>query len=351
MSFGPRGLVYQETQSYSEGSTAATAEPHLGAMRGCPTLQLDVLVCRPDRAVGERGATADLPRAATAPPLATVGDMTRLGPSERSNLPDRAFAYIDSRGRRRLPIHDPSHVRNALARFGKVQFEDDAARDRARRRLLNAAKKFKIVPIGFIAGQLRSERALAPLDAGSPALPAGFVTLLMTDIEGSTALVQQFGEHFPALIQELWATLRSCVVGYGGHEVEARADEFFAAFEAPRSAVDAAIAMQRELLEHAWPSDAEVRVRIGIHSGYPTSTATNYVGLDVNTTSRICAVGHGGQIVVSSNTREAVKASAPSGVRFTSLGPHHLRGVAVPVSLFQVTAKGLPRRFPPLRTT
>jgi class 3 adenylate cyclase len=277
--------------------------------------------------------------------------MARLGPSERSNLPDRAFAYIDSRGRRRLPIHDPNHVRNALARFGRVSFESDEAREQARRRLLLAAKKFKIVPIGFIAGQLQSERALAPLPRGTASLPTGFVTMLMTDIEGSTALVQRIGEQFPVLIEDVWGILRSCSASCGGHEVEARADEFFAAFESPRSAVDAAIAVQRTLPDHAWPGGADVRVRIGIHSGYPTSTAANYVGLDVNMTSRICAVGHGGQIVVSSNTRDAVRASAPTGVRFSSLGSHRLRGVATPVPLFQVTADGLPVRFPPIRTT
>jgi class 3 adenylate cyclase len=277
--------------------------------------------------------------------------MARLGQIERSSLPDRAFADVDSQGRRRLPIHDAAHVRNALARFGQVTFESDAARERARRRLLNAAKRFRIVPVGFIAGQLQSERARAPITAGPRALPDGFVTMLMTDVEGSTSIVQQVGAQFPTLIEELWALLRSCIVAAGGHEVEARADEFFAAFEAPRDAVDAAIAVQRAGRERTWPGGVDVRVRIGVHSGYPTSTPANYTGIDVNTTARICAVGHGGQIVVSANTREAVKASAPSGVRFVALGSHQLRGVAAPVALYQVGAKGLPARFPPLRTS
>src|SRR5919108_2429895 len=84
--------------------------------------------------------------------------MARLKPGKRSRLPDRAFAYIDSHGRRRLPIHDKAHVRNALARFNQVIFENDAARERARTRLLNAAKKYKIVPVGFITRQLQSEQ-------------------------------------------------------------------------------------------------------------------------------------------------------------------------------------------------
>jgi class 3 adenylate cyclase len=276
--------------------------------------------------------------------------MPRLDPKERASLPDRAFAYIDSTGQRRLPIHDPPHVRNALVRFGQVTFEDEPARERARMRLLNAAKKFKIVPVGFIAGQLQSERTLGeqprPLH-----LPSGFVTMLMTDIEGSTALVRQLGARYGRLIDEVWSMLRGGVVKAGGHEVEARADEFFAVFESPRLAVDAAVALQHDLLSRSWVDDLDVKVRIGIHSGYPTSTDTNYVGMDVNTASRITAVGHGGQVVVSANTREGVMSSAPGGgIRFKALGSHKLRGLPEPLALFQVAAKGLPSRFPPLRT-
>ena len=84
--------------------------------------------------------------------------MAKLSSKERAALPDRAFAYIDARGNCRLPINDESCVRNALARFDQVAFEDEAARERARMRLLNAAKKYGIVPVGFITGQLKSER-------------------------------------------------------------------------------------------------------------------------------------------------------------------------------------------------
>ena len=274
--------------------------------------------------------------------------MPRLDPKERAGLPDRAFAYIDSHGQRRLPINDPAHVRNALVRFGQVTFESEAARDQARLRLLNAAKKFKIVPVGFIAGQLQTERALGERSEPVP-LPSGFVTMLMTDIEGSTALVQHLGARYREVIDEVWAVLRRGVASVGGHEVEARADEFFAVFESPRCAVDAAIVVQRDLLGRSWTDGLDVRVRVGIHSGYPTSTEDNYIGMDVNTTSRITAVGHGGQIVVSANTREGVKASAPHDVRFKALGSYKLRGLPEPVPLFQLAAKGLPTRFPPLR--
>src|SRR5437879_11843139 len=107
--------------------------------------------------------------------------MALLDAKARAQLPDGAFAYVDSRGRRRLPINDEAHVRNALARFNQVDFENDPARERARKRLLNAAKKYGIVPSGFITGQLHSARAQATHAAP---LPNGSVTLLMTDLEG-----------------------------------------------------------------------------------------------------------------------------------------------------------------------
>ncbi len=84
--------------------------------------------------------------------------MPKLRARKRARLPDSAFAHIDSRGQRRLPINDEAHVRNALARFNQVSFEDDAARERALKRLLKAAKKYRIVPVGFITGQIQSEQ-------------------------------------------------------------------------------------------------------------------------------------------------------------------------------------------------
>src|SRR4030067_2944317 len=99
--------------------------------------------------------------------------MPPLSARKRAGLPKSAFAYVDAEGRRRLPINDEAHVRNALARFNQVAFETDAARQRARNRLLNAAKEDGIPPIGFITGQLQSERKNAP--AAPP--PNGYVTL------------------------------------------------------------------------------------------------------------------------------------------------------------------------------
>lgn len=275
--------------------------------------------------------------------------MARLSSTTRERLPNSAFAYIDSAGRRKLPIHDEAHVRNALARFNRVDFEDERARENARKKLLNAAKKYRIVPVGFITGQLQSERASGAQSKATDELPTGFVTMLMTDVEGSTALVQRLGDGYGELINDVRAILREAASKVGGQVVETRADEFFAVFEGPRSALDAAVRIQRELRERTFAEDLAVLVRVGIHSGYPTLNEANYIGMAVHTTARICAAAHGGQILVSGDTKEATKGSPADGLRFRSLGEHRLRGLPEAVPLFQVDAKGLASRFPPLR--
>jgi class 3 adenylate cyclase len=274
--------------------------------------------------------------------------MARLDAADRATLPDTAFAYVDSRGRRRLPVHDASHVRNALARFNQVAFEDEAARDRARTRLLKAARKYRIVPVGFIAAQLRSERARSTLGDPAP-LPSGFVTLLMTDVEGSTALVQRLGERYGKLLDGIRALLTDAVSAAGGLVVDWRADDFFAAFETPRAGLEAAVAIQRSLRERSPAEDLRVRVRAGIHSGYPTLRGAAYIGLAVHTTARVCGIAQGGQILVSGDARLAARESAPDGVRFRSLGDFRLRGLPDPVALYQVVVRGLPTSFPPLQ--
>ncbi len=273
--------------------------------------------------------------------------MPKLDSSKRSELPDSAFAYIDSRRRRRLPIHDESHVRNALARFSRVAFENDEAKERARKRLLKAAKKYGIVPIGFITGQLESERRHA---TDTAALPTGFVTLLMTDIESSTLLLRRLGDRYGELLNDVREILRSAISRAGGREIDSRADEFFAVFEAALDAVETAAAIQRELASRSWPDGLEVRVRMGLHSGQPTITDTGYIGLPVHTAARVCSAAHGGQIVLSDATRSAVGELISSGIRFRGLGRHLLAGLAEAEALFQIEADGLLDSFPPLRT-
>jgi class 3 adenylate cyclase len=274
--------------------------------------------------------------------------MARLTAAERAALPDRAFAYVDRRGRRRLPIVDAAHVRNALARFNQVEFDDDGARDAARTRLLRAARRYRIVPVGFIDSQLRSERG-SPRSDEIP-LPSGFVTMLMTDIEGSTALLAQLGDDYGDVLAEVRAIQRDAVDDFDGRVVEARADDAFAVFDSPRCALLAGIGMQRGLAARSWPDDLDPRVRCGIHAGYPTLREGNYIGMAVHTTARIAGAAHGGQLVVSDDLKTALTDMVPDGVRFRSLGTFRLRGIPDEHTLFQVGAEGLATRFPPLRT-
>jgi class 3 adenylate cyclase len=279
--------------------------------------------------------------------------MSRLSAKARAQLPDTAFAYIRSDGERRLPIHDEAHVRNALGRFNQIRFEDDAAREQARKRLLTAAKKHGIVPIGFITGQLASERLEGEArgrDAAFRDLPTGQVTFFLTDIEDSTGLVRRVGDGYPSLLGDVRRLVRRGVQRSGGSEVDARADEFFAVFKRPAGAVEAAITIQRGLGSRAWPEGARVRIRIGLHTGRPTLTESGYMGLAVHTAARICAVSHGGQVVLSSATARAVETSLPVGVGFRPLGDHALQGLPDTTTLFQLEADGLPTSFPPPRT-
>ena len=265
--------------------------------------------------------------------------MPALGARERAKLPDRAFAYIDSQGRRILPIHDAAHVRNALARFSRVSFEDEAGRDQARMRLLKAAQKHGIMPLGFVGSQLRPAQNL----------PRGQVTFALTDIEASTELLHRLGDGYGPVLNQLRRLLRAAVQQAGGRVVDARGDELFAAFARPASALDAAIAIQRGVRGHPWGDGVELRVRIGIHTGRPTLGATGYIGLAVHTVARVCASAHGGQIVISSAARDALGPSVPDGIALRSLGTWRLNGLRESLELLQARTDDLSDDFPPPR--
>jgi class 3 adenylate cyclase len=266
--------------------------------------------------------------------------MARLGARERALLPDSAFAYVDSRGRRHLPIHDASHVRNALARFSQVSFEDDAMRDRARGRLLRAAKRHGIMPIGFISAQLQPERKL----------PKGQVTFLLADIEGSTALLAALGDRYAEALGDIRRLVRGAVRRAGGHVVSARGDDVFAVFERAAAALDAALAIQRAMDEHDWPDASAVRLRIGLHRGRPALTESGYVGLSVHAAARICFAAHGGQIVMSAAVRGEIGDALPDGVGVRDLGAWRFRGLPEAITMFQADAPGAASDFPPLRS-
>jgi class 3 adenylate cyclase len=268
------------------------------------------------------------------------GAVPPLTAKARAQLPDSAFAYIDSRGQRRLPMHDAAHIRNALARFGQVHFEDEEARERARNRLLRAAQRHGIMPFGFIGSQLRPERKL----------PTGQVTFLLTDIERSTELLASLDEGYAPLLASVRRLVRGAIRSSGGREVSATGDDVFAAFADAAAALDAALAIQRAVHAEPWPGGIECRLRIGLHRGRPTLTEHGYVGISVHAAARICFAAHGGQTVVSGAVRGALGEPLPGDVGLRGLGAWRFRGLPEPLEIFQVETADLPTDFPLLRS-
>lgn len=335
-----------------------------------------------------------------------------------------------------------------------MAFESEAARQRARQRLLGAAKKHGIVPLGFIDAQLRTDRshatagrvvleladirtpdaledqlrraledptltvltwspereswldgtnqvvelpresegrAVSVLESrGEPAtalihhpgaladpelseavlaavrfvverhrletdpsapridrsrLPSGFVTLLFTDIEGSTELLTQLTDRYAGVLGRVRKTVRQEVRRHNGHQIDVTGDETFSVFTSATAALEATVEIQRRLEAGRWPGGLPVRVRSGLHSGEVTVSEDGYIGLTVHEAARVMTAGHGGQILLTSATQEAW--GEAGSVR--SLGEYRLKGLPQPVELLQVLADGLREEFPPLR--
>ena len=180
--------------------------------------------------------------------------------------------------------------------------------------------------------------------------PPGTVTFLFSDIEGSTRLLQALGEQYADVLMEQRRLVRCAVKTHDGREIDTAGDAVFVVFERARDAVAAAIAAQRSIAKHPWPQGQPVRVRMGLHTGEPSWSGGGYVGLDVHRGARICAAGHGGQILLSQSTRELVQDNLPEGASLRDLGRYQLKDFQHPELLFQVVIPGFPSEFPPLRT-
>jgi len=181
-------------------------------------------------------------------------------------------------------------------------------------------------------------------------LPAGTVTLLFSDIEGSTRLLQQVGERYASVLAECRVLLRAVFQRFHGHEVDTQGDAFFVAFARATDAVAAAVAAQHAIASHPWPEDVTIRVRMGLHTGEPDRSTEGYVGLNVHHAARIMSAGHGGQVLLSQTTRDLVAHSLPEGVSLLDVGAHRLKDLQHPSHLFQLVLAGLPAGFPPLKT-
>ncbi len=166
-------------------------------------------------------------------------------------------------------------------------------------------------------------------------LPTGTVTLLFTDVEGSTGLIRQVGDRYGEILDEHRRLLRGAVAGHGGHEVDTSGDGSFVAFASARDGVAAAVAAQRAMAGHSWPGDAVVRTRMALHTGEPRRAEEGYHGLGVHLAARLCQAGAGGQILMSESTRAVVADDLPPGVTVRDLGERALKDFDRPQAVFE----------------
>jgi class 3 adenylate cyclase len=180
-------------------------------------------------------------------------------------------------------------------------------------------------------------------------LPAGTVTFVFTDIEGSTRLLQELGDRYGDVVRDHRRLVRDSFGAHQGREVDTQGDAFFYSFARARDAVSAAVAAQRALAEHEWPAGSQVRVRMGLHTGEPTVGDEGYLGLDVVRAARICSAGHGGQILMSETTRALLGNDVPTGAAVIDLGHQNLKDVQHE-RIFELSLDGAGTDFPPLKT-
>ncbi len=180
--------------------------------------------------------------------------------------------------------------------------------------------------------------------------PSGTVTLLFSDIEGSTALLTRLGDAYADALDLERRILRTAWATHGGQEMGTEGDSFFVAFSTATEAVAAAAEAQRELRTVAWPHDVGVRVRMGVHTGSPIPHDDGYVGIDVHRAARVAGSAHGGQLVITEVTRQLVGDQLPDGLRTRDLGWHRLKDLSAPEHLFEVSGAGSAEKFPPLRS-
>jgi len=181
-------------------------------------------------------------------------------------------------------------------------------------------------------------------------LPVGTVTLVFTDIEKSTRILQTLGEGYEAVLLEHQDLVRSRLAAHGGYEIGTAGDSFFIAFGRAHDAVAFAVDVQKVILSHPWPERAPLRIRIGMHTGTPALVHGQYVGLDVHRAARISSAGHGGQILLSDTTHGMVEANLPDGVSLRDLGMHRLKDLQAWEHIYQVMQADLPAVFPPLQS-
>ena len=190
---------------------------------------------------------------------------------------------------------------------------------------------------------------------GHPPLPAGTLTFVFTDIEGSTRLVQELGEaRFNAVLEDHGRLVAGAFDAEGGHRVRMEGDSFFYVFQRATAAIAAVAAAQRALAAHVFPDNAVIRVRMGLHTGEAglgsAATGADYVGYDVHRAARIASAGHGGQVLLSEPASMLARDALPAGVTLRELGEHRFKDLGRAERVLQLVIDGLPADFPPIRS-
>ncbi|MFN2463226.1 MAG: tetratricopeptide repeat protein [Candidatus Dormibacteria bacterium] len=193
--------------------------------------------------------------------------------------------------------------------------------------------------------------ARAPRSPGP--LPTGPLTILFTDIEGSTHLLRQLGDLYPGILAEHFRILRQALRAHEGVEINTEGDAIFAVFRRASDALQACIAAQRDLAAVEVPGGLRLRVRMGLHTGEVEAHDGELVGLAIHEAARLVAAGHGGQVLCSASTAAELAMAGPSpavsDLQLADLGVYTLRGFEDSMRMFQVLAAGLDENFPPLR--
>jgi predicted ATPase/class 3 adenylate cyclase len=177
-------------------------------------------------------------------------------------------------------------------------------------------------------------------------IPSGTVTLLFTDIQGSTKLWETEPNAMAVALRQHDDIIRTATTD--GYVFKTVGDQFCVAFGTPRQAVDAALTAQRALTARDWPTTRPVRVRMGLHVGETEERDGDYFGPVVNRVARLETAAHGGQILLSAATAELIQDALPDGVILQDLGQHRLKDLGRPEHIYQLTAPGLADDFPPL---
>ena len=180
-------------------------------------------------------------------------------------------------------------------------------------------------------------------------LPGGTVTLVFTDIEGSTRLLEALAEQYGKVLAEHRKLLRDAFSSSGGVEVDTQGDALFYAFSRAKDAVLAAAEAQRAIASHPWAQGVSVAVRMGIHTGEPALGDEGYVGADVHRAARICSAAHGGQVLVSEVTARLL-GTGMQDMTLRDLGNHGLKDLRDPQHLYQLVIAGLRDDFPAIRS-